>query len=189
MKRLLKPAVLAVVTAVLAWLPVQGQAQGGGGGGGGRGNFNPEEMRQRMMDNYRETLGVKNDDEWKVIEPRIQKVMEARRDVGFGMGMRGMMGGRRGGQGGQAGGDNAEQNQNRRRAGGGGFGGQPSPAAQALQQAIDSNASADTIKAKLAAYRDDRKDKEAKLEQARADLKKVLSVKQEAQLVMAGLLE
>jgi hypothetical protein len=173
---------LAAVTAILVWLPIQGRAQGGGGG---RGNFNPEEMRARMMEGYKTALDVKDDEAWKAIEPRIQKVLDARRDVGFGggMGMRGMMGGRRGG----GGGDNADQgqNQNRRRN----MGGQTNPAAQALQQAIDSNASPETIKAKLTAYRDDRKDKEAKLEAARADLKKILSVKQEAALVVAGVLE
>jgi hypothetical protein len=193
MKRVLKPAVLAAVTAVMVWLPVQGWAQGGGGGGGGgggRGNFNPEEMRQRMMDNYRETLGVKGDDEWKVVESRITKVMEARRDVGvggMGFGMRGMMG-RRGGQGGDNANANASTDQNQRRQRNF-MGGQQSAAAQALQQAVESNASSDTIKAKLTAYRDEVKDKQTKLEQARADLKKVLSVKQEAHAVLAGLLD
>jgi hypothetical protein len=136
-----------------------------------------------MMDNIRESMAVKSDDEWKVIEPRIQKVMDARQAVGFGGGMRGFA--RRGGPGG--GGDNAnnaDQQRTRRN-----FGGEQSQAAQDLQSAIESGASADTIKAKLAAYRDDRKDKQAKLDQARADLKKVLTVKQEAAAVLAGLLE
>ncbi len=187
MNRLLKPTVLAAVTAILVWLPIQSQAQGGGGGGrGGRGDFNPEEMQRRMMEGYREGLNVTSDDEWKVIEPRIQKVLDARREVGFGgmmgMGMRGAFG-RRGGPGG----DNADQPQNQQRRRG--FGGQQSAAAQELQRAIESNAPADTIKAKLAAYRADRKEKEAKLQQAREELRKVLSVKQEAQAVLAGLLE
>src|SRR2546426_8683186 len=66
-------------------------------GQGGRGNF--EEFRQRMMDNYRERLEIKGDDEWKAIQPLIAKVMDARQDVGFGGGFgfgRGG-GGRRGG--------------------------------------------------------------------------------------------
>jgi hypothetical protein len=29
-----------------------------------RGNFDPEQMRQRMMERYREQLEIKNDDEW-----------------------------------------------------------------------------------------------------------------------------
>lgn len=177
MKRLL--AVLAAATAMVAWTNftyAQGQ-------GGGRGNFDPEQMRARMMERYKEMLDVKTDDEWKVIEPRITKVTEARRDVGFGGGMRGMFGpGRQ--QGGGA--NQAGDNQQRRR---GGFGGQPSAAAEDLQKAIDSKASADTIKQKLAAYRDDRKAKQAALEKAQEDLKKVLSVRQEAAAVLAGLLE
>lgn len=190
MKNLIKPAVLAAVTAALVWLPLQTQAQGQGGGGrrGNRGNFDPAQMRQRMMDNFRENLGVKSDDEWAVIEPRIQKVMDTQRETRSGMGMRGMFGfgGRRGGPPGGADAQNADQGQNQRRRN---FGPQPSPAAQALEQAITSNASSETIKAKLDAYRAERKQNEAKLEEARTDLKKVLSLKQEAQMVMAGLLE
>lgn len=136
-----------------------------------------------MMDMYKERMEVKSDDEWKVIQPRIQKVMDARRDVGFGGGMRGMFGpgGRRGGD--QGGGD---QNAQPRRAN---FGGQPSPAAQALQRAIDTGASKDDIKAKLEAYREEREQKKAALEKAQGDLKKVLTTKQEAVAVLAGLLD
>jgi hypothetical protein len=64
-----------------------------------------------------------------------------------------------------------------------------SPAAQDLRQAIDSKASADDIKAKLATYRDERKQKQAKLQGAQDDLRKVLSVSQEASAVLMGLLE
>src|ERR1041385_4905373 len=95
MKRLL--AVLAALTA-LVWLPIQTQAQQGGGR-----NMDPEQMRQRMMDGYKQALDIKSDDEWKAIEPRVTKVMDARREVGFGGGMRGMFGGRRGGAGGGGG--------------------------------------------------------------------------------------
>jgi hypothetical protein len=146
-----------------------------------RPNF--EEMRTRMMDRIREQMDVKDDAEWKLISERVTKVMDARRDVGFGGPGPGMFGRGRGpgGQGGDQGGGEA-----RRR---GGLGGEPSPEAEALQKAIDSKASADDIKAKLEKYRQSRKDKQAKLEKARADLKEVLSQRQEAVAVMNGLLE
>lgn len=140
-----------------------------------RGNFDPEQFRQRMMDRYREELDVKDDAEWKLISERINKVMEARREVGFGG--PGMFGrGRRGGDRG---------NDNRRPR----FGSEPSAAAEALEKAIESNASADEIKAKLAKYRDEKKEKQAKLDKAQDELKQVLSVKQEAAAVMAGLID
>jgi hypothetical protein len=142
-----------------------------------RGNFNPEEFRQRMMDRYRDQLDVKDDAEWKLISERINKVLEARREIGFGGGF-GRPPRREGGQ-------NADQG-NRRR---GFFGGEPSPEAEALQKAIDDKASPDDIKAKLAKYRESRKQKRANLEKAQEDLKQVLSVRQEAAAVMAGLLE
>jgi len=162
---------------VSASLPAQAQ---GGGGGGGRGNFSPEEMRQRMMDRYKEMMGVKSDDEWKAIETRVQKVMDARREVGgMGGGMRGMFGPRRGG------GDTQAEGSDRRRQ----FGPAPSPAAEDLQKAIESGASSDTIKTKLEAYREDRKQKQAAVVKAQEDLKKILTLKQEAAAVLAGLLD
>ena len=144
-----------------------------------RGNRDPEQFRQRMMDNYRERLEIKGDDEWKAIQPLITKVVEARQEIGFGGRSFGRGGGRR--SDGQADGNN----QGGRR----GFpGGEPSPEAEELQKAIESNASKDELKAKLAKFREARKAKEAKLAQAQEDLKKVLSVKQEANAVLMGLL-
>ena len=130
-----------------------------------------------MMDRYREQFGVKDDAEWKIISERIEAVSNARRDVGARGGFPGGRGGGPGGPGGAAAG------------GRGGFGGEPSPEATALQSAIENNASADDIKAKLAKYRESQKDKEAKLAKAQDGLRQVLSVKQEAAAVLAGLLK
>jgi hypothetical protein len=147
---------------------------------GGRGNFDPEQMRVRMMERFRESFEVKDDAEWKLIEGRITKVNDARRDMSGGFGrMMGGPGGRRGGEGGgDAGGGE------RRR-----FGPEPSPEAEALQKALEAKASADEIKAKLAKYREVQKTKQAALEKAQAELRQVLSVKQEAQAVLMGLLQ
>ena len=155
----------------------------GQGGPGGGGNFDPEQMRQRMMDRYREQFGVKDDAEWKIISDRIEKVSTARREVGNRGGFGGGRGGGPGGPGGGAAGAGAG-------AGGrGGFGGEPSAEATSLQATIENNASADDIKAKLAKYRESQKDKETKLAKAQDELRQVLSVKQEAAAVLAGLLK
>jgi len=153
--------------------------------GQGRGTF--EEFRQRRMEDYRERLEIKGDDEWKAIQPLIAKVMDARQDIGFGGGR----GFGRGGGGGRRGGGNADPQANGNNQGGRrGFpGGEPSPGAEELQKAIDSNASKDELKAKLTKFREARKEKEAKLAKAQEDLKKVLSVKQEAAAVLNGLLQ
>jgi hypothetical protein len=155
----------------------------------------PEEFRQRMAERMKEQFGVTDDAEWKVIEGKIQKVTEARRAVGGGgFAAMGGFGGRRGGPGGGDGdraergdrGDRGDRGGEGRR---GGFGGEPSPEREELQKAIDSKASADEIKTKLAKVREARKANEAKLEAAQEDLKKVLSVRQEAVAVMMGLLK
>jgi hypothetical protein len=151
---------------------------GGGGFGGGRGNFDPAQFQQRIMDNIRDQLGYTNDTDWNAVQPLIQKVMDARRDVGFGGGM-GRMFGR-----GNRGGNNDNGNGQRR----GFFGGTPSPETEALQQAIDSNAPTAQIEDALAKYRASQKAKQARLEQAQENLRTVLTVKQEAQATLMGLL-
>ncbi len=148
-----------------------GGAGGPGGGGPGGGNFDPAQFRQRMMDRYREQLAIKDDSEWKIVQERIEKVSDARRDIPRGGGFGGGRGGGPGGPGGPGGGATT------------------SPEAEALQKAVDGNASADEIKSKLANYRDAVKQKEAKLEKAQAGLREVLSSKQEAAAVLAGLLK
>lgn len=136
------------------------------GGGGGR-NFDMNEMRQRMMERTREQLEITDDAEWKALEPLITKVSEARMAVGFGR-----FGGGRGGRGGGP---------------GGGFG-EPNPTAEALQKAIDAKASNAETKAALDKFVADRKAKQAALEKAQADLRKVLTPRQEAIATLNGLL-
>jgi len=165
-----------VFISMLSTTPLAAQAPNQGNRGG-RGNFNPEEFRQRMMDRYREQLEVKNDDEWKLIEGRIEKVMEARREAGNNLRFGGF-GGRRGGPGGQGG-----------PGGRGPGGGEPNPEVEGLQKALESNASSDVIKTKIAALRASRKASQAKLDKAQADLSKVLSVRQEATALMMGLID
>ena len=156
-----------------------GNGGGGGGGGGGRfRNMDRAQMQQMMMDRVRQDLNFTNDTEWNAVQPLIQKVTDARRDVGFGGGMGRMFGRNRGGNGGPGGGP----------GGPGGFGPQPSPEAEALQSAIDGNAPSGQIKEALAKYEASQKAKQAKLVQAQEDLRKVLTPKQEAQATLLGLL-
>jgi hypothetical protein len=153
--------------------------QGGQGGqrrnrqGGGFGNFDPAQMQQRMVDGARDRLEFTNDTDWSAVEPLVQKVVAARFDVG--MGMRGMFGGRnRGGNNGGPGGGRP------------GFG-QTGPEQEALQNALDANAPAGQIKDLLAKYKAVQKAKQDKLEAAQADLKAVLTTKQEAEAYLMGL--
>ena len=154
----------------------QGRGRRGGGGGGGGGGFggDPAQFQQQRMERLKEQLEVKDDAEWKAMEPLVTKVMDAQREV-TSLRMRG--GGGRGGGGGGGG-----------FGGGGGGGAEPSPEATALQTAIESKASNADIKAALTKYRDARKAKEAALTKAQDDLRKVVSVRQEAILVTSNIL-
>ncbi len=147
---------------------------GGRQGRGGRGNFDPAAMQQRIMDNLKTTLEVTDDAEWKVMQPLVQKVMDIRREsIG-----RGMFG-----RGGPRGGDNAQpSDQGQQR---GGMGGTTSPEKDALQKAVDSKASKAELKAALDKYVASRT---SRLAQAQADLRKVLTTRQEAIATLNGLL-
>jgi hypothetical protein len=157
---------------------------GAGGGGGGRRNFDPAQFRERMMERYKEQLEVTDDSEWKAMQPMIQGVLDARMASMSGMG-RGMFGGgpRRGGN------DNGNGGDQQRRGGPGGpFGQPPSPEAEALQKAIDAKAPKAEIKAALDKYVASRKAKQAQLEKAQEDLRKILTSRQEAIATLNGLL-
>ena len=148
------------------------------GNGGGRGNFDPAQAQQQMMDRMREQFGVTDDAEWKLISDRLTAVTEVRRAAtpggGFGgFGGRGGPGGPGGGQGGQ---------------GGGRQGRTASPEQDALRQAITDNLPDAEIKSRLARVREVRKANEEKLAKAQEELRAVLTMRQEAILVMAGML-
>ncbi len=180
---ILTAGVAVLMSLNVSSLQAQGRQNGQGGGPQGpRGNFDPAQMRQRMMEGVREQFDVKNDAEWQVIEQRLTKVMEARREVGGAGGFGGMRMMARRGPGND---DNAQANPpNRRR-----FGPEPSDEELALQKAIESNASTADLKTAIAKYREARKQKEAALEKAQQELKEVLNVKQEAVALSMGLVD
>ncbi len=142
---------------------------GGGGGGGGRGGG------RNFMANIQEQLGA-TDEEWNVLQPKIEKVMTLNRE---------MMMGRFGGRGGRFGG-----------RGGGGGGEAPATTSdiqdktKALNDVLENKDSdPKDIAAKLAAVRDARERVRGDLVKAQAELKEVLTPRQEARLVLLGVLE
>jgi hypothetical protein len=144
-------------------------------------NMSPDQiqqmMQQRMMDNFRQQLAVTNDDEWNVIAERLSKVSRMKMEAMVSAGA-GMMSGMRRGGGGQ----------------GPGFRGlaafsQPDANVDNLQKALDGHATTSQVKEALAKLRDARKQKEAELAKAQADLRSVLTTRQEAALVLAGMLD
>ena len=176
MKKLNRLLAVTGVTLALAFSGAKALAQGGGGGGGGMGGFDPAQMLQMMVDNMRDTLSVTNDEEWKIISPRLLKVVQLQMQERT-AGMATMFRPRGGGPGGGG----------MRRLGA--FGGEPNPAEEALQKALDGNAPIAEIKAALAKVRESRKQRLADRIKAQADLRDVLSLRQEAVLVIGGMLE
>jgi len=177
MNTFIKSFSLLVVTAVFAGVTVDISAQerdrnrdrGGDRGGrdrGQRGEWDRSQIMERIMDRYRENLGF-SVAEWKVVQPKVQAVMDNR--ISGASGMMSMFGGSRRGRGG----DSSTEK---------------TPTSELRDLLEKEDASKGDIKAKLAAYRADRKAREAKLKKAQEDLRQFLTIKQEAQAVLAGLL-
>lgn len=163
-----------------------GGNNGGNNNGGGR-RFDPSQFRQQMMDRIKQEMGA-TDDEFAALQPKIEKVMQLNRDANGG-GMGGMMGGRRNRGGNNAGGANgttASPNTQDPNA----------PQLSVVQQAqrdlrttLDNkDAKPEDIKAKLDALRDAKSKAKDDLTSAQKDLQSLLTQRQEAVLVMMGLL-
>jgi len=139
-----------------------------------------DDFRKRMDDRMREGLGA-SEDEWKVLQPRIEKVQGIQRQSRGGFRGRGGMAGRRG-----------RGDEGRTRTEGTPERVQPEieKKTQALRSLLEDKASgAQAIKAALAALRTAR-DKNAKdLALARKQLQEVCTMRQEAQLVMMNILQ
>lgn len=155
-----------------------------------RGNFNPEEMRARMAERMRELLEVKNDDEWKLISARLEKVREARDKVRAFSGDFRIMFSREGGdQGGDRNRGPGGPGGGTRGPGGFGGGGTPNPDVEAFSKAVQNKAPTDELKQRMARVRDARKAAEADYEKVSEELRQLLTVRQEAVLVAIGTLK
>lgn len=168
---------------------------GRGGPGGQRQGMDREERRERfremIMDRLREHLDS-TEEEWKVLGPRVEKVSELSRQL-QGRAGRGMMrlmfqrrgpGGRGGGPGGPGGRDRGPGVQQEAEL-------QPiERATEDLQEIVDSEgASPQDIQEKLTALRKAEDKMEQELDKARAKLREVVTLRQEAKLVLLGMLD
>ena len=181
-RRILVPLLLAALMVPFAVAQDNSGNQGDRGGdrgdrgergrGGPGGGFDPAAMRQRMMDGIKERMGVTNDDEWKVIQAKLEPVMQKSMEVRAG----GMMGGFRG-----RGGDDNDNGRARSAV---------ETASRELRTTLDNkSASEDDIKAKLTAFREAREKARTELAAAQKDLKEILMPRQEAVLVQFGVID
>ncbi len=172
---------------------------GGPGFTGGPGD--PTRFRQIMLQQMKQRLGI-DDEAWKVIAPRLAKVMDLNRQLSAGLGMFGTFGGRPGGPvvlpGAQPGTAGAPANATARvrtaRANPavreGGPQGEPTALGKAIAQLrttlANPSASPEDIKKRLTAVQAARERLKQELAAAQGDLRKLLTVRQEAQLILMG---
>ena len=145
----------------------------------GRQRLSPEERQRQAMARLQEQLGA-TPDEMQVLTSKIEKVIAAQREARTG-GMFGMGGGGRGGRGGRGGPGGGGDNQPETVVG---------KAAAELRTTLENKNAPDAdITAKLTAYREARAKARADLDAARKELAAVVTPRQEAVMVSAGLLE
>jgi peptidoglycan hydrolase CwlO-like protein len=173
-----KRVLLSVVLSMLM-LPAMTMAQdrsgdsnrgdrGGDRGDRGRGGWDPARMREGFLNQIKDEMKP-SDEEWKVIQPKLEKVMDARREAGgFG------------GRGGRGRGDSNSEEQRS----------SVDQARDDLRKTVENkDASADEISKRLAALREAKEKAKASLTSAQKDLKEVLTQRQEAILVMWTMLD
>lgn len=160
--------------ALLIFSLAQAQdAQPGQGRGGRRGD--PGQFRERRINDVKDQLAP-NEDEWKVLKPKIEKVMDAQRESFGGFGMFG-----RGGR--DRGNDQAPPPSDRPES-------KVAKATRDLRTTLENkSASADELKAKLKAVREAREKARADVQAAQKELKEVCTQRQEAVLVLNGVIE
>ena len=148
--------------------PPGGPGPGPGGEGRGR-RFDPAQMRERMMGNIKEQTGA-TDEEWRAMQPKVEKVMSLQRDLRPGFGFGGGFG--------------------RPREGGEGPQSKVAEAQRSLRNALeDKNTPPEELTRKLAAYREARDRARQELAEAQKELKTGISPRAEAALVMSGILD
>jgi Spy/CpxP family protein refolding chaperone len=170
---------LAAALVLAASLPAQDAAVQAPAGANAGSQDSPATRTRRsgysqedMLASLRKRMAVTDDAEWGLISARITAVLELRRSAGGGFGA---------GFGGRGGGGGSDDSARPARA--------STPELDALRTAVTNDLTDAEIKARLARLRDARKQNEAKLDKARADLQAVLTVRQEAVAVLAGLLQ
>ncbi|MSU67430.1 MAG: hypothetical protein EXS40_02485 [Opitutaceae bacterium] len=130
---------------------------------------NPAEAQARVLDRLREKLDVIDDTEWALILERMTTIDEIRRTLWTSSASaRGSLPG---------------TEKNKRSSGSSG-----NPERDALRSAVSDNLPDAEIKSRLAHAHEIHKKNEARLAQAQANLRAVLSIRQEAVVVMAGIL-
>lgn len=140
----------------------------GGDRGGRRRGWDPARMRQRYLDRTKEILGM-GDQEWQALQPKIEELMTLSREASS----------RGGGRRGRRRETNADTPQSPIAA-----------ASEKLSKTLENEkATGNEIKAALTALREAREAAKEKLAKARADLRQFLTQRQEAQLVMMGILD
>ena len=151
--------------------------------------FDPERMRQMYMERIKETLGA-TDEEWKVLGPKVEKVQGLSSELGGGMRMRMLRRSRTGERTRAPQGERPERPAGER-------GGEAERELTDVEKAVeklrttldDKDADAGQVKDALKSLREAREKVKQELAKAQAELRELLTARQEAELVLMALLD
>ena len=173
--------ILAGCVVALGLGSTNAKAQAGGGGtqGGSVSQVNDE-----IVEAQRKSLSVTNDDEWKVISPKLLRVVQLKMEAHFVETLSLSYGTSMGGFGGFG----SSEAMARALAFHGPFHTEPDPVEDALRKALDDQAPKADLDAAVAGVEAARQQKQADLTQAQSALRQVLAPRQTAVLESQGLL-
>ena len=156
-------------------------------GGPGGMQFDPAQFQERMLNTIKENLGA-TDEEWTAIKPKVEEIQKLRMKVASSM--MGRFGGPRGMRGPDGPGDANDQTRRPGRGIMGMLSNEPTPELDALRSASDSDSTSnEELKNKIKAYREAVKRDEEKLKSTREELRQLVTVRQEAKLIVSGILD
>ena len=137
-----------------------------------RRRWDPAQMRARMLERMKEVLAC-GDEEWTVLQPRLEKVMTLSREARSGSSMRVLFSRRR----------RQESSESQPQSA-------VAKAAGDLGKTLENKeAKPEEIKAKLTALREAREKAKQDLAKAQAELREIITQRQEALLVLMGTLD
>ena len=170
------PRLALALAGVLAWAgPAVAQNTGNTAKGGA-----VVKPMARLLEHGRQKLDVKDDQEWKIIQDRLERVLRAQREYQnglFSLKARNLPNG----------GKKADKSGLAIDSGSGVRGGSGSEVdAAALRRIVDSKAEANEVKSAVAKVRATLKQQQEELERAQEDLRVVLTPRQEAVALLSG---
>jgi hypothetical protein len=184
--------VFTITSIVLLSSSFELSAQLRNGGRNNRVNRDPAQELADRLSRYRERLEVTSDEDWKALQPKIQKVLQAQQELRATEARRNRGGfrnqGQRNGNSNTTDVSNRSNRRNQTQSETPDAATETHPDVAAVKSALDNQAPSAEMQKKLSKLQETRKQKKAELTQAQSELRQALTVRQQALATLSNLL-